>query len=55
VATEVREELKALLKTVTDQRVAIQLAADAEWPHTEEAHRAVRKEFSLPAQRPAKL
>jgi len=53
-ATEVRDEFKTLLKSVNDSRVAIQLAADAEWPHSEEEHRGVRKEFALPVNQPAK-
>ncbi len=48
-------EFKALLKTITDEKLAIQLAADAEWPHENHDHSGVRKEFALPARRPAKV
>ncbi|NOS72051.1 MAG: hypothetical protein HOP33_19265 [Verrucomicrobia bacterium] len=50
-----RAEFKTLLKGVSDKRVAIQLAADAEWPHTREENYGVRKEFVLPAKQPAKV
>lgn len=49
-----RAELREMLKSITDRRVAIQLAADAEWTHAEEANAAVRKEFALSAKRPLK-
>ena len=54
-ALSARAEFKTLLKGVSDRRVAIQLAADAEWPHTEEENYGVRKEFVLPAKQPAKV
>lgn len=54
-AADVRGEFKTLLKNVSDSRVAIQLAADAQWPHTEAEHRGVRKEFALPSNQPAKV
>jgi len=44
-------ELKSLIKTVTDRRVVVQLAADAEWPHTAQEHGGVRKEFVLSSRR----
>lgn len=47
-----RAEFKAMIKGIEDRKVAIQLAADAEWPHTEEAHAGIRSEFSLPTKRP---
>ena len=50
-----RAELKTLLISVTDRRIAVQLAADAEWSHADEANAATRKEFSLPAKRPLKV
>lgn len=50
---EVRAEFKSLLKQVKDHRMAAQLAADAEWPHTGNAHSGVRKEFALPGGKPA--
>lgn len=50
-----RAEFKTLLRNVSDRRVAIQLAADAEWPHTEAEHNGVRKEFALPSRKPANI
>ena len=47
-----RAELKAALKSIEDRKVAVQLAADAQWPHTEEAHAGIRTQFSLPTKRP---
>ena len=43
-----------MLKSIDDRRVAIQLAADAEWPHTESEHAPIRKEFALATRRPMK-
>ncbi len=54
-ALSARAELRTLLKSVSDRRVAVQFAADAEWPHTEEEHGGVRKEFALAAKRPANV
>lgn len=54
-ALSARAELKTLLKSVTDRRVTVQLAADAEWPHTEAEYGGVRKEFALAAKRPARV
>ena len=47
-----RVELKAALKSIEDRKVAIQLAADAQWPHTEDANAGIRGQFSLPTKRP---
>ena len=47
-----RAELKDALKSIEDRRVAIQLAVDAEWPHTNEENAGVRGQFSLSAKRP---
>lgn len=47
-----RAELKTMLKSIDDRRIAIQLAADAEWPHANQANAGIRKEFGLPANRP---
>lgn len=52
-AEDAATEFKALLRTVTDEKLAIQMAADAEWPHDEQEHSGLRKEFALPARRPA--
>jgi len=50
-----RAELKAMLKSIADRRVEIHLAADAEWPHTDEAHAGIRREFGLSPKRPFKI
>src|SRR5260221_7802971 len=49
-----RAELKTMLKSIEDRKVTIQLAADAEWPHTDEANAGLRREFGLTATRPLK-
>ncbi len=51
-ATDERTDLTALVKTVTDARITIQFAADAEYPYTNNANAAARKEFQLPANGP---
>ena len=51
-AQTARAELRTMLKSIEDRQVAIQLAADAEWPHTDEAHAAIRKEFALSPRQP---
>ena len=51
-ATDERADLTALVKTVTDTRITIQFAADAEYPYTTKASAAARKEFQLPANGP---
>lgn len=51
-AQSARAELKTMLKSIDDRKVAIQLAADAEWPHTDEEHAAIRKEFGLSPRKP---
>lgn len=51
-AQSTRAELKTLLKSIEDRKVAIQLAADAEWPHTDPENAALRKEFGLPSRKP---
>lgn len=38
-----------------DRRAQIQLAADAEWPHTEEENHGVRSEFAVPASQPVSV
>ena len=53
-AQTARAELKTMLKSIEDRKVAIQLAADAEWPHTDEANAALRKEFGLSPRQPLK-
>ncbi len=54
-AIKARAELKELVKSITDRRFVIQLAADAEWSHQEEVNGAVRKEFGLSTKRPLKV
>jgi hypothetical protein len=46
-AQRARAELKTMIKSIDDRRVAIQLAADAEWPHNNPENAAIRKEFAL--------
>jgi len=41
-----------MLTSIDDRRTAIQLAADAEWPHTDPENAATRKEFGLPPRKP---
>lgn len=47
-AQTTRAELKTLLNSIEDRRMAIQLAAHAEWPHPDPENAAIRKEFGLP-------
>jgi len=47
-----RTELGSQLKSIEDRKMAIQLAADAEWPHTDEANAGIRSQFAIPATRP---
>ncbi|HEY0551859.1 MAG TPA: hypothetical protein VGF13_19810, partial [Verrucomicrobiae bacterium] len=51
-AQSARAELKTMLKSIEDRKVAIQLAADAEWPHADENNAAVRREFGLSPKKP---
>ncbi len=51
-ARSARAELKTMIKWIEDRRVAIQLAADAEWPHTDPENAAIRKEFGLSPRKP---
>jgi hypothetical protein len=47
-----RAELKVMVKSISDRKLAIQLAADAEYPHWDEENSGVRKEFALSPRRP---
>lgn len=47
-ATTARTELDALLKSLTQRRMTLQFAADAEWPWHDPASTGIRKEFHLP-------
>jgi hypothetical protein len=40
------------LCAITDKRIAVQYAADAEWPYTDKANTGIRREFFLPSDRP---
>jgi len=42
-----RAELRTFVKTTADRKAAIQLAADAQWPHTDKANAGIRREFGL--------
>ncbi len=50
-ATGGRTSLKQLVREITNTRIAIQLAADAEWPHANPVNAALRREFQLPPDR----
>ena len=47
-----RSDRDALLTKINARRQAIQHAADALWPYTEDASRPIRKSFQLPLSRP---
>jgi hypothetical protein len=47
-ATTARTDLEAMLKSITQRRMTIQFAADAEWPWHDPASTGIRKEFHLP-------
>jgi hypothetical protein len=47
-ATTARTALEAMLKSITQRRMTIQFAADAEWPWHDPASAGIRKEFHLP-------
>jgi hypothetical protein len=44
-----------LIKTINTRRSAIQHAADAIWPYSEEENAAQRKAFELPQNRPLSM
>ena len=48
-ASRTRVNLAEAVQSITDRRIAIQLAADAEWSYKESANIAIRKEFALSA------
>ncbi len=54
LATGTRGSLSNLMKEITNTRITIQLAADAEWPHDNAANAGVRQEFQLPPDRALK-
>ncbi len=51
-ATTSRTELDAMLKSLSQRRMTVQFAADAEWPWHDPANAGVRKEFHLPPGQP---
>ncbi len=51
-ATSARKQLADLIHSITDRRIQLQHAADAEWPYTNAANAGIRSEFQLPLSRP---
>ena len=51
-ATTARAALDTMVKAITDKRISVQYAADAEWPYTDKANAGIRREFFLPVDRP---
>jgi hypothetical protein len=51
-ATTKRKQRDAQVASITDRRLTIQFAADAEWPYTVDANAGIRVEFFLPAHQP---
>jgi hypothetical protein len=51
-ATKQRKLRDAAVSSITDRRLTIQFAADAEWPFTVDANAGVRGEFLLPLSQP---
>jgi hypothetical protein len=51
-ATTERRQRDAQIASITDRRLTIQFAADAEWPYTVDANAGVRGEFFLPLSQP---
>ena len=46
-AQTARAELRDTVKSIADRKAAIQLAADAQWPHSDKANAGIRREFGL--------
>jgi len=55
LATSLRAERDALVQSITDQRIQIQFAAEAEWPACESASAEKRQAFLLQPSRPFSL
>jgi len=55
LATSLRTERDGLVQTITDKRIQIQFAAEAEWPAREPASAGQRRAFLLQASRPFSL
>ena len=51
-ATTERRQRDAQISSITDRRLTIQFAADAEWPYTVDTTAGIRSEFYLPASQP---
>ncbi len=51
-ATTSRKTLEDMIQSITDRRVTIQFAADAEWPYSSDLNHGIRKEFSVPLSMP---
>ncbi len=47
-----RKAVADLVKSITDRRIALQYAVDAEWPYSNPANAGIRTEFGLPPNRP---
>lgn len=47
-----RAELADMLTSIQDRKLGIQLAADAEWPHTDPENAGIRTKFGLHPKRP---
>ena len=55
LATSLRAERDALVQRVTDKRIQIQFAVEAEWPASEPASAGKRRVFLLQPARPFSL
>ena len=53
-ATQAHTEAERLFGEITTERIQLQLAAEAAFPHTEKANAAIRVEFGLPKNGPCK-
>jgi len=51
-ATTERRQRDAQISSITDRRLTIQFAADAEWPYTVDTNAGIRSEFYLPLSQP---
>ena len=51
-ASRERDSIEADVKSITDRRAQIQLAAEAQWPASSTSNAPVRREFQLPPDRP---
>ena len=51
-ATTRRKQRDAQVQSITDRRLTIQFAADAEWPYTVDANAGIRGECFLPLSQP---